>query len=179
MPAVYQDAARAVGALLAERGIGLVFGGGAVGLMGIVADAALAGGAEVIGVIPEKLRARELDHKGCTELHIVDGMHTRKKMMMDLADGFIALPGGYGTMEELFEATTWAQLNYHMHPVGMLNVDGFFDPMVAWIERATKDGFIRPEHQGLVQVDSSPSALLDKMATAVVPDLEGWLPAEQ
>jgi uncharacterized protein (TIGR00730 family) len=176
LPQVYQEAAKQMGQSLVERGIGLVFGGGAVGLMGIIADTVLSGGGEVIGVIPEKLRARELDHKGCTTLHIVDNMHTRKKMMMDLADGFIALPGGYGTMEELFEATTWAQLNYHTHPVGILNVNGFYDPIVQWITHASTAGFIRPEHRDLLQIDTAPAGLLDKMTTAVIPSLDNWLP---
>jgi len=165
-----------MGRLLAERGVGLVFGGGRVGLMGIIADAVLAGGGEVIGVIPEKLQDRELGHTGCTELHVVDTMHTRKAMMMDLSDGFIAMPGGYGTMEELFEATTWAQLNYHRKPVGLLNVDGFFDPVVAWIERAVRDGFVRDTHSQLMSVADTPQALLSALAEAEIPGVEGWLP---
>ena len=165
-----------MGEALVRQGIGLVFGGGSVGLMGVVADTVLAGGGEVIGVIPEKLQARELGHNGCTQLHVVDTMHTRKAMMMDLADGFIALPGGYGTMEELFEATTWAQLNYHMKPVGLLNVDGFFDPVVQWVERAVQEQFVRPAHAQLISVADDPDALLEILGGAKVPRLDSWLP---
>ncbi|MCX6896985.1 MAG: TIGR00730 family Rossman fold protein, partial [Verrucomicrobia bacterium] len=121
VPETYFAAARAVGTLLAERGIGVVYGGGRTGLMGAVATAALAAGGEVIGVIPEKLRALELDHGGLTELRVVDSMHARKLMMAELSDGFMALPGGFGTLEEIFEATTWTQLNYHRKPAGLLN----------------------------------------------------------
>ena len=165
-----------MGEALVRQGIGLVFGGGSVGLMGVVADTVLAGGGEVIGVIPEKLQARELGHNGCTQLHVVDTMHTRKAMMMDLADGFIALPGGYGTMEELFEATTWAQLNYHMKPVGLLNVDGFFDPVVQWVERAVQEHFVRPAHAQLISVADDPDALLEILGRTKVPRLDSWLP---
>ena len=127
-------------------------------------------------MIPEKLQDRELGHPGCTQLHVVDTMHTRKAMMMDLADAFIALPGGYGTMEELFEATTWAQLNYHTKPVGLLNVDGFFDPVVQWVKRAVSEGFVRQEHAQLISVADTPTALIDALSAAEVPGLEGWLP---
>jgi len=176
VPDIYRQAAIAMGEALVRQGIGLVFGGGSVGLMGVVADTVLAGGGEVIGVIPEKLQARELGHNGCTQLHVVDTMHTRKAMMMDLADGFIALPGGYGTMEELFEATTWAQLNYHMKPVGLLNVDGFFDPVVQWVERAVQEQFVRPAHAQLISVADDPDALLEILGGAKVPRLDSWLP---
>lgn len=175
IPEAYRDAARAMGDQMVQSGIGLVFGGGKVGLMGTIADTVLAGGGEVIGVIPEKLEERELGHTGCTELHVVDTMHTRKRMMMDLSDAFIALPGGYGTMEELFEATTWAQLNYHTKPVGMLNVDGFFDPVVQWVSRAVDEGFVRQTHAELMAVASTPAALLAKLQNASVPDLDDWL----
>lgn len=176
VPQAYRDAAQAMGLALAERGIGLVFGGGRVGLMGTIADAVLQAGGEVIGVIPEKLQDRELGHTGCTELHVVDTMHTRKAMMMDLSDAFIAMPGGYGTMEELFEATTWAQLNYHTKPVGLLNIRGFFDPVVQWVERAVSEGFVRPHHADLMTVAATPVELLGQLEDATVPSIEGWLP---
>jgi uncharacterized protein (TIGR00730 family) len=171
----YRDAAQEMGAQLVAAGIGLVFGGGRVGLMGTIADAVLAGGGEVIGVIPEKLQDRELGHTGCTKLHVVDTMHTRKRMMMELCDAFIALPGGFGTMEELFEATTWAQLNYHTKPVGLLNTRGFFDPVVQWVESAIRERFIRPAHAGLMTVADQPAALLSGLERATVPALDEWL----
>jgi uncharacterized protein (TIGR00730 family) len=136
VPAHFMHAAEAVGALLAERGIGVVYGGGNVGLMGRVADAALAAGGEVIGVIPDKLRALELDHPGLTDLFVVDSMHARKAMMAHMSDAFIALPGGYGTLEEIFEVTTWTQLNYHHKPVGLLNVAGYYDALLTFIAHA-------------------------------------------
>ncbi len=171
----YFAAAAAMGRLLAERDIGLVFGGGRVGLMGAVADAALQGGGEVYGVIPHKLQDLELGHTGCTELFVVDSMHARKMMMATLSDGFIALPGGWGTLEELFEMTTWAQLNYHRKPIGALNLDGYYDPLFAWVDRAVADHFIRPLHQGLIVSESTPQALLDAMNAQVIPDLSTWI----
>jgi uncharacterized protein (TIGR00730 family) len=176
IPEPFRAAAREMGAAMVQAGIGLVFGGGRVGLMGTIADAVLAGGGEVIGVIPEKLQSRELGHTGCTELHVVDTMHTRKRMMMELSDAFIAMPGGYGTMEELFEATTWGQLNYHTKPVGLLNTRGFFDPIVQWTRNAVSEGFIRPAHAGLLTVAEHPADLLEALAQAEVPSIEGWLP---
>jgi uncharacterized protein (TIGR00730 family) len=171
----YKEAATAVGRTLAERGIDVVFGGGRVGLMGAVADGALAAGGRVYGVIPEKLVAHELAHPGCTELFVVDGMHPRKLMMATLSDAFIALPGGWGTMEELFEVTTWAQLNYHLKPVGLLNQGGFYDPLLAWVQRAVDEGFIRPLHQGLVSHAADIDALLAAMEAQHVPRLGEWI----
>ncbi len=175
IPPVYRAAATAMGQKLVADGIGLVFGGGRVGLMGVLADAVLSGGGEVFGVIPEKLQDLELGHTGCTELHVVENMHTRKAKMMDLADAFIAMPGGYGTMEEVFEAATWGQLNYHRKPVGLLNVDGFFDPIVQWVDHAVAQGFVRPVHAELMAVASTPAALLAKLEHASVPGLEDWM----
>lgn len=172
----YREAAVAMGHAMADQGIGLVFGGGSVGLMGTVADAILERGGEVIGVIPEKLQDRELGHKGCTELHVVDTMHTRKQMMMDMADAFIAMPGGYGTMEELFEVVTWAQLNYHRKPVGVLNAGGFYDSLIAFVQHAVDEGFVREELRHLITVDQDPVGLLEKLEQAHVPDLDSWLP---
>ena len=171
----FKSAARAVGTLLAQRGIGVVYGGGRVGLMGIVADAALAAGGEVIGVIPDKLQALELGHSGLTELYVVDSMHARKMMMAQLSDGFIALPGGFGTLEEIAEVTTWSQLNYHRKPVGLLNVDGYYDPLLAWIQGALTAGFIRPAHQNLLRGAPTPEALLALLSRAEIPRLEDWL----
>jgi uncharacterized protein (TIGR00730 family) len=161
---VYIEAARAVGRGLAERGIGVVYGGGRLGLMGAVADAALAAGGEVIGIIPEALTGSEVAHRGCTELHVVSGMHERKQMFTDLSDGFITIPGGVGTMDELWEAISWAQLGYHNKPVGVLNVAGFYDQLVAFNAHMIEVGFVRPQHAGIMIVDETLDGLLDKMA---------------
>ncbi|MFO0723223.1 MAG: TIGR00730 family Rossman fold protein [Myxococcota bacterium] len=171
---VYARAATSLGAFLAERGIGVVTGGGKIGLMGAVADGALDKGGEVIGVIPEKLKEMEVAHDGLTQLHVVEGMHARKAMMARISDGFIALPGGWGTMEEVFEVTTWAQLNYHHKPVGLLNVLGYFDHLRRFIDHAVESGFIRSVHKNLIQVSDEPGDLLDSMARAEVPDLSTW-----
>lgn len=159
----YQHAARTLGTLLAQRGYGLVYGGGHVGLMGTIADAVLAQGGEVIGVIPETLVARELAHTGVTTLHVVAGMHERKARMAALADAFIAMPGGYGTCEELFEVITWAQLGFHHKPIGLLNVAGYFDTLAAFVQRALTDEFIRQEHRHLVQLAEEPGVLLEML----------------
>jgi len=168
----FKQSAKSLGTFLAENGIGLVYGGGSVGLMGIVADACLAGGGSVIGVIPQKLHELELAHTGCDELIVVETMHQRKAKMAELSDAFIALPGGWGTLEELAEATTWTQLNYHYKPVGLLNVDGFYDHLLAWIAHSASQGFIRPAHADLVCTATSPAALLSQLAHAAIPDLE-------
>jgi uncharacterized protein (TIGR00730 family) len=152
-----------VGRGLAERGIGTVYGGGRLGLMGAVADSALDVGGEVIGVIPSALVAAEVAHRGCTELHEVSDMHERKALFTDLADGFITLPGGVGTMDELWEAISWAQLGYHSKPVGVLNVGGFYDHLIAFNQHMIDVGFIRSQHAGIMQVASTLDSLLDKM----------------
>lgn len=170
-----REAAHAVGASLAARRIGLVYGGGSVGLMGEVAAGALAGGGEVIGVIPDKLFALELGRRDLTALEVVPDMHTRKKRMADLADAFVALPGGYGTLEELFEAITWTQLNYHLKPVGLLNVDGFYDALVVFLDRAAAEGFVRPAHRELLAVDTDFDRLLAKLGDVEIPALERWI----
>ena len=172
----YTAAAKEMGHTLVEHNIGLVFGGGKIGLMGTIADTVLEHGGEVIGVIPKKLKALELAHLGCTELHVVDTMHERKQLMMDHADGFIAMPGGFGTMEELFEVVTWAQLNFHMKPVGILNVNGFYDDLLRFIQRAVNERFVREELRGLIVHDRDPAALVEKLRNAVVPDIRTWLP---
>jgi uncharacterized protein (TIGR00730 family) len=166
MPAepVYVEAARAVGHALATRGIGVVYGGGRLGLMGAVADAALAAGGEVIGIIPQALVDAEVAHRGCTELRVVSGMHERKALFTDLSDGFVTLPGGVGTMDELWEAISWAQLGYHEKPVGLLNVAGFFDGLIAFNAHMIDVGFIRAQHAGIMIANSDLDSLLDRMA---------------
>ena len=160
---VYLETARHVGRSLAERGIGVVYGGGKLGLMGAVADGALAAGGDVIGVIPQALVDAEVAHRGLTELHIVDGMHARKAMFTDLSDGFVTLPGGVGTMDELWEAISWAQLGYHAKPVGLINVAGFYDGLIAFNARMIETGFIRPQHAGILIADTTLDGLLDRM----------------
>jgi len=172
---VYLEAARAMGRALAGRGIGLVYGGGSTGLMGVVADAALEAGGEVVGVIPRALQLRELAHGGLTALHVVGSMHERKARMAELADGFVALPGGMGTLEELAEMITWAQLGLHAKPVGLLDVAGYYAPLTAFFDRATAEGFIRREHRELVLVGSEPGALLDRFAAWTPPRIERWI----
>ena len=159
----YALAAEEVGAELARRGLTLVYGGGNVGLMGIVADAALKVGGKVIGVIPEALMAKELGHTGLTKLHVVNSMHERKALMAELSDGFLALPGGFGTFEEFLEIVTWAQLGFHQKPCGLLNVAGFYDPFLQFIAHATREQFIRDEHTDTVIANESVPAVLDRM----------------
>jgi len=171
----YAEVATTLGTLLAERGIGLVYGGGNVGLMGVIADAALAAGGEVIGVIPQALADREVAHHGVTELRIVDSMHTRKAMMADLSDAFLAMPGGVGTFEEFFEAITWTQLGLHRKPCGLLNVAGFYTPLALFIDQAVSDGFIKPVHRAAIIVDDDPARLLDTLTTIEVPDVPKWI----
>jgi uncharacterized protein (TIGR00730 family) len=171
----YRAAAAELGELLAAGGLTLVYGGGCVGLMGTVADAALSTGGEVIGVIPQALVAKELSHAGLTKLHVVNSMHERKALMASLSDAFIALPGGFGTAEELCEILTWGQLGIHSKPVGLLNVDGFFDSLLEWLDHATQEGFIRMEHRQLLLTDTNPSRLLARMSAYEVPPVEKWL----
>ncbi|HEY0270077.1 MAG TPA: TIGR00730 family Rossman fold protein [Sphingomonas sp.] len=172
---VYAQAAERVGALIARRGIGLVYGGGAVGLMGLLARAALAAGGEVIGVIPEALRAREHDQTGLSQLHVVRTMHERKAMMADLSDGFVALPGGIGTFEELFEVWTWAQLGYHAKPCGLLNIAGFYDGMSGFIDHVVEEGFLKPEHRRMLIVEREAETMLDRLSTYLAPRAEKWI----
>jgi uncharacterized protein (TIGR00730 family) len=160
---VYIENASFVGRSLAERGIGVVYGGGRLGLMGAVADAALEAGGEVIGVIPQALVDAEVAHRGCTELHVVRTMHERKQAFTDLSDGFITLPGGTGTMDELWEAMSWAQIGYHAKPVGLLNVAGYYDGLIEFVGRMGEVGFLRPQHQSLLIVDHSLEGLLRQM----------------
>jgi len=172
----YADAARRLGTELVARGIGLVYGGGKVGLMGVLADAVLSQGGEAIGIIPEPLVARELAHRGLTELRIVGSMHERKATMAALADGFIALPGGFGTLEETFEILTWAQLGIHAKPVGVLNVEGYWDGLRQLVGQAVAEGFVRPEYAELLMFAETPAALLDRFAAWRPPDIpRAWL----
>ncbi|OQW72430.1 MAG: Rossman fold protein, TIGR00730 family [Proteobacteria bacterium ST_bin13] len=164
---VYIDAARAVGRGLAAQGIGVVYGGGRLGLMGAIADSALAAGGEVIGIIPQALVDAEVAHRGLTELHVCRTMHERKQAFTDLSDGFVTLPGGTGTMDELWEALSWAQLGYHTKPVGVLNIAGFYDGLITFAAKMGEVGFIRPQHQGLMIVDETLDGLLAKMAAHV------------
>ena len=160
----YQEAARALGQEMVARGLGLVYGGAGVGLMGVLADAMLAGGGEVIGVIPRALLRREVAHRGLAELREVSSMHERKALMADLADGFIALPGGFGTFDELFEIVTWAQLGLHSKPIGLLDAAGYFAPLLTLVTHASTEGFIPAVHQSLLMHEEIPALLLDRFA---------------
>jgi uncharacterized protein (TIGR00730 family) len=171
----YQAVARQLGEALAARGVGLVYGGARVGLMGAVADAALTSRAPVIGVIPAALVAKEIAHQGLTELRVVASMHERKALMADLADAFIALPGGWGTMEEFFEVLTWGQLGLHHKPCGLLNVHGYFDRLLSFLEHSFEEGFVRREYRSMIAVADSPGALLDALAAYEPPVVEKWI----
>ncbi|MDX1458883.1 MAG: TIGR00730 family Rossman fold protein [Marinobacter sp.] len=159
----FAQAADEFGTYMASQGMDLVFGGGKVGLMGVVADAVLAGGREVYGVIPESLRDRELAHQGLTRLDVVASMHERKALMADMADAFVALPGGPGTMDEIFEAWTWGQLGYHNKPCAFYNVDGYYDELLAFIRKMSGAGFLRPEYAAMVIVEQQPDALVSAL----------------
>ncbi|MDQ1830496.1 LOG family protein [Massilia scottii] len=160
---LYAEAARAMGRTLVGQGIGLVYGGGKVGLMGVIADEVLRLGGEAVGVIPQALVERELAHGGLTKLFIVRDMHERKAMMAELSDGFIAMPGGMGTLEELFEMLTWSQLGIHRKPVGVLNAGGFYDLLAAFVAHQNREAFVRDEHARLMMVESEPEALLARL----------------
>jgi len=159
----YRAAAEEIAVQLAKRNVGIVFGGGCIGLMGVVADTALAHGAHVIGVIPSAMVAREIAHRGLPDLRVVASMHERKALMASLSDAFIALPGGFGTFEEFCEVVTWTQLGLHRKPCGLLNVAGYYDPLVGLFDRAVADGFIRPENRQIVVADSDPEALIERL----------------
>jgi uncharacterized protein (TIGR00730 family) len=174
---MYREAAEQFGTLLASKGIGLVYGGGMVGLMGVIADAVCAAGGEVIGVIPEALRAREHDHQGITELHVVKTMHERKAMMANLADGFVTLPGGIGTFEEMFEAWCWSQLGYHNKPVGLLDVGGFYSGLRQFIDNVVDEGFLQPRHRAMLIVEKDPETMIDRIVNYTPPENEHWLGA--
>ncbi|HYQ30793.1 MAG TPA: TIGR00730 family Rossman fold protein [Polyangiaceae bacterium] len=172
---VYRHAAQAFGALLAGRGIGLVYGGAHAGLMGALADAVLAGGGQVIGVIPEALVERELAHSGLTELRIVASMHERKALMASLSDGFVALPGGIGTLEELFEVWTWSQLGLHEKPCALLDVAGFYGGLSAFMDHVVTQGFLQPKQRQALLMEADPSALLERMISYRAEPVTRWI----
>ncbi len=176
---VFLAAARDLGQALASAGLELVYGGASVGLMGAVADGALAHGGKVIGILPEALAAKELAHKSLTELRIVGSMHARKAMMADHADGFIALPGGVGTFEEFFEVWTWGQLGYHGKPCALLNIAGFYDGLLAFLDDVAGRGFMKQAHRDMLVVDSTIAPLLEAMQAYRAPDVAKWIGAEQ
>jgi uncharacterized protein (TIGR00730 family) len=175
----YADAARALAALLAERGIGLVYGGGHVGLMGVLADTALAAGGEVIGVMPQRLVDREIAHRGLTDLRVVGSMHERKALMAELSDAFVAVPGGIGTLEELIEVYTWSQLGLHTKACGVLNVRGYYDHLAAFLDHAVEEAFLRPQHRAVLSVADEPAELLDRLAAYEPPVVGKWLELDQ
>ncbi len=172
---LYKTAARTLGAALARKGLGLVYGGASVGLMGIVADAALAEGGEVIGVIPEALSDLELSHKGLSELHLTSSMHERKAMMADLSDAFIALPGGIGTLEETFEILTWSQLGIHSKPVGLMNVENYFDGLQQFLDHTVTEGFVKPVHRQILISESESDKLIERLIASQVPKIKKWI----
>lgn len=175
----YAEAAKALARGIVSRGIGVVFGGGSIGLMGVLADQALAAGGSVVGVIPHGLAARELAHRGVADMRVVATMHARKALMAELADGFVALPGGIGTFEELFEIATWGQLGIHRKPIGILNVAGYYDPLVALLDHAVAEGFVSAANRGLLSVDDDPVRLLDRMAAHAPPPALSWITPEE
>jgi uncharacterized protein (TIGR00730 family) len=177
--ALYRHAADELGRLLVAQGLGLVYGGGSIGLMGVIADAVLTAGGHVTGVIPQQLATVELLNAAVTDMRIVPSMHTRKALMAELSDGFIALPGGYGTFEELFEIITWAQLGIHSKPIGLLNTEGYYDQLLAFIDRTIHDGFIKAQHRELFVVESTPERLLERLRTHQMPVTRKWIAPEQ
>jgi uncharacterized protein (TIGR00730 family) len=176
---IYAKVARDFGELLAKSNVALVYGGGHVGLMGIVADAVLAGGGNAIGVIPRMLWDREVGHRNLTELHIVETMHERKAMMASLSDAFVALPSGLGTLEEIFEVWTWAQLGIHRKPLGFLDANGFYAPLLSFLDRTVDAGFIRAQHRSMAIVDVDPASLLRRMSEYEPPVVEKWISAAE
>ena len=175
----YEDGARTLGRTLAEQGITLVYGGGRVGLMGVVADAALGADGEVVGVIPKALLEREIAHTGLTDLRVVRSMHERKALMSELSEGFVALPGGSGTLEEFFEVLTWAQLGEHRKPCGLFNVDGYYDPLLAVFDHMVAKGFLSEEHRFMILVETEPEALLEALALYRPPEVPKWIDREE
>lgn len=176
----FVDSAIALGGALAERDIGFVYGGAGIGLMGAAADAALAAGGEAIGVLPEALAKAEIPHSGLTKLHIVGSMHERKAMMAELSDAFVALPGGFGTLEETFEILTWLQLNIHRKPIGLLNANGFYDTLLRFLDEQVAAGFVRAEHRALLLSFTTPDDLIDALIAecaqaAERPPVEKWI----
>lgn len=174
---VYLEAARSLGEAMAARGIDLVYGGASVGLMGAVADASLGRGGHVIGVMPQALVDKEIAHRGLSDLRVVGSMHERKALMAELADGFIALPGGLGTFEELFEVWTWAQLGYHRKPCALLNAGGFYDKLTDFLDDVVERGFVKPIHRSMLIVENEPAALIDAILAYESPKVDKWIKA--
>jgi uncharacterized protein (TIGR00730 family) len=175
----YTDAAQALGKSLVQRGLGLVYGGSNVGLMATLADTVLSQGGEVIGVIPEPLVAKEVAHRGLTDLRIVHSMHERKALMAELADAFIAMPGGFGTLEEFSEIVTWIQLGLHRKPCGLLNVEGYYDGLLAFLNHAVAEGFIHADYRAIVLTEAEPDGLVEKILSTAVPHLRKWIDRDE
>lgn len=175
----YEEGARLMGRTLAGSGVTVVYGGASVGLMGTLADAALEAGGEVIGVIPKALQEREISHKNLTDLRVVGSMHERKALMSELSDGFVAMPGGAGTLEEFFEVWTWAQLGEHGKPCGLFNVESYYDPMLAFLDHMVVQGFLSEKHRDMVLVEKEPKPLLQKLTDYRPPDTPKWLDASE
>lgn len=171
----YAGAARSVARALARAGLNLVYGGGSIGLMGVLAESALAAGVHVTGVAPRRLIEREVVHRGLTELHVVESMHERKAKMAALADAFLGLPGGYGTLDELFEALTWTQLGYHRKACGLLNVEGFFDGLAGYLDHALAERFLTREHREMLVVEDDPDRLIERLAEMQLPQVSKWI----
>lgn len=176
---IYTEVAQQLGRALAERGIGLVYGGASVGIMGVVADAVMAAGGRVTGIIPDALMKKELAHLSLSELVVVDSMHQRKTLMAERADGFIAMPGGVGTLEEIFETWTWAQLGFHKKPVGLLNVAGYYDQLAGFLDHTVAESFMQPQHRAMLAIESDPVRLLDRFAAYEPPTVSKWIRAEK
>ncbi|MEM1174913.1 MAG: TIGR00730 family Rossman fold protein [Pseudomonadota bacterium] len=174
---VYAEAADALATVLVNHDIELVYGGASAGIMGVIADAVLERGGRAHGILPRTLMKKELAHQGLTELHIVNGMHERKSMMAALSDGFIALPGGFGTLEELIEIITWGQLKFHDEPCGLLNVDGYFDSLLAFLDHAEQEGFLKPESRSMLIAESDPVRLIQRFERYTAPVVEKWIDA--
>lgn len=175
----YSETAQKLGRLLSQHRLELVFGAGHIGLMGVLADAVIAAGGHTIGVIPRAMVDRELAHAGLGQLHVVGTMHERKALMADLADAFVALPGGFGTADELFEILTWAQLGIHHKPVGLVNTDGFFNPLLAWLDRAVADGFLKPKHRRLLIEAMTVEEMLERLCSFVSVETQGIEPGDR
>ena len=171
----YADAARSLARAIARRRLALVYGGGSIGLMGILADAALEAGGNVIGVTPRRLVEREVAHGGLTELRVVETMHERKALMADLSDAFVSLPGGLGTLDETFEMLTWIQLGYHRKPCALLEVNGYFEQLTAFLDHAVEQRFLTAEHRAMLIIERDPEAVLDRLASAKLPDTGKWM----
>jgi len=176
---VYRRAARELGQCMARRGIDLVYGGASVGVMGAIADAVLEAGREAIGIIPHFLAIKEVAHEGLTEQHVVGSMHERKAMMAEVSDGFIALPGGWGTMEEIFEILTWAQLGFHEKPCGLLNVNGYFDGLFAFLEHAVEEQFVKPVYRQMLILEERPERLLERFESYRAPHVRKWVDEQE